>query len=185
VRFVDLFAGLGGFHLALRRLGHECVFASQIERDVQDTYEKNFGLRPVGDIRKIPVEKIPSHSILCAGFPCQPFSKAGGQNGLKCPKDGDLFKYVVRIVRYHQPRYLILENVPNLIRHNEGKTCRGMRGRLKALGYELDEMRYSPHQFGIPQIRDRVYVVGCLSGLNGFSRCMKKSVCRMSTLSAQ
>lgn len=184
MRFVDLFAGLGGFHLALKRLGHKCVFASEIEGDLQDTYEKNFGLRPVGDIRKIHVEKIPSHNILCAGFPCQPFSKAGGQNGINCPKDGDLFKYVVRILRHHQPRYFILENVPNLTRHNNGKTWRWMRGRLKAAGYKLDEMRYSPHQFGIPQIRDRVYIVGCLSGLNGFSRPTKQSICEMSILSA-
>ena len=168
MKFVDLFSGLGGFHVALRRLGHECVFACEIEEDLQETYEMNFGLRPEGDIRKINIGDIPAHNILCAGFPCQPFSKAGEQDGLKCSKWGDLFKFVVRILRHHQPRYFILENVPNLARHNDGRTWRGMKGRLRASGYGVDEARYSPHQFGVPQIRDRVYIVGRLLGLDGF-----------------
>ena len=168
MKFVDLFAGLGGFHIALHRLGHECVFACEIEEDLQATYKNNFGLQPAGDIRHIDVDSIPAHNILCAGFPCQPFSKAGDQDGLKCPRWGDLFKFVVRILRQKQPRYFILENVPNLTRHNNGKTWRRMKGRLKAVGYDVDEKRYSPHQFGVPQIRDRVYVVGRLASLGGF-----------------
>jgi len=122
MRFVDLFAGLGGFHVALRSLDHTCVFACEIDEGLRSLYAKNFGLMPEGDIRKISVEDIPSHDILCAGFPCQPFSKAGEQQGLKCPKWGDLFKYVLKILRHHQPEYLILENVPNLSRHDDGET---------------------------------------------------------------
>src|SRR3989338_6420059 len=122
MRFVDLFAGLGGLHVALRNLGHTCVFACEIDEGLRSLYAKNFGLMPEGDVRKIPVEDIPSHDILCAGFPCQPFSKAGDQQGLKCPKWGDLFKYVLKILRHHQPEYLILENVPNLSRHDNGST---------------------------------------------------------------
>ena len=88
VRFVDLFAGLGGFHLALRRLGHECVFASEIDPILQDVYESNYGMRPRGDILAVPINSIPRHDILCAGSPCQPFSKAGEQEGLNCPRAG-------------------------------------------------------------------------------------------------
>ncbi len=184
MRFVDLFSGLGGFHLALQRLRHKCVFACEIEECLRDTYQKNFGIRPVGDIRKVTVHDIPAHDILCAGFPCQPFSKAGDQHGLRCPKRGDLFGYVARILRHHLPEYFILENVPNLIRHNEGETWGRMRRRLKSIGYDIDETRYSPHQFGIPQIRDRVYIVGCLSGLDKFCWPATNGEQRTSILSA-
>jgi DNA (cytosine-5)-methyltransferase 1 len=85
MRFIDLFAGLGGFHLALRRLGHKCVFASEVNAELRALYEKNFGILPQGDIRNVDIANIPPHDILCAGFPCQPFSKAGRQNGLRDP----------------------------------------------------------------------------------------------------
>jgi DNA (cytosine-5)-methyltransferase 1 len=168
MRFIDLFAGLGGFHVALRKLGHECVFACEIDETLRATYDLNFGIEPMGDIRKIPVDAFPRHDILCAGFPCQPFSKAGEQNGLDCPKSGDLFRYVVKILRYRRPAYFILENVPNLPRHNSGRTWERMKSRLKNLKYHVDEHRYSPHQFGIPQIRDRVFIVGARSALDSF-----------------
>jgi len=92
MKFVDLFAGLGGFHLALKRLGHTCVFACEIDEDLRQLYEKNFGLPVASDIRRVAICDIPSHEILCAGFPCQPFSKAGDQLGFKCPQWGDLFQ---------------------------------------------------------------------------------------------
>ena len=91
LRFVDLFAGLGGFHLALKSLGCECVFASEIDEALRELYLKNFGMLPESDIRSVSVEKIPEHDILCAGFPCQPFSKAGNQKGFECPQWGNLF----------------------------------------------------------------------------------------------
>jgi len=169
LKFIDLFAGLGGFHIALRRLGHRGVFACEINLELRELYKHNFGFEPVGDVRKISVQDIPPHDILCAGFPCQPFSKAGVQNGLRCPKWGNLFTYVVKILQCHSPKYFILENVPNLSRHDEGKTWRRMKSRLKRLGYAIEEARFSPHQFGVPQIRDRVYIVGCSSDLEGFS----------------
>ena len=168
MKFVDLYAGLGGFHIALKRLGHECVFACEIEQDLQDVYERNFGIRPHGDIRSVNIASIPPHDILCAGFPCQPFSKAGEQDGRKCPKWGDLFDYVLAILRKHFPQYLILENVPNLLRHDGGNTWLEMRSELEDIGYSVEEERFSPHQFGIPQIRDRVYIVGSLDRLNSF-----------------
>ena len=132
-------------------------------------YVKNFGLMPEGDIRKVSIDEIPSHDILCAGFPCQPFSKAGDQQGLNCPKWGDLFDYVLKILRRHQPEYFILENVPNLSRHGGGETWVKMKQRLQATGYAVDDHRLSPHRFGIPQIRERIYIIGRKSGLNGFS----------------
>lgn len=166
--FVDLFAGLGGFHMALTRLGHKCVYACEISTALRDTYHRNFGLYPDGDIRQIAPENIPRHDILCAGFPCQPFSKAGEQQGLECPRQGDLFSYVAGILAYHRPTYFLLENVPNLLRHNRGGTYAHIKAQLQALGYAVQENRFSPHQFGIPQIRDRVYIVGSLKKLQGF-----------------
>jgi len=184
MRFVDLFAGLGGFHVALRRLRHICVLACEIDENLREVYEQNFGLRPVGDIRMVKSVMIPPHDILCAGFPCQPFSKAGDQNGLSCPKWGGLFEHVVRILKYHTPPYFILENVPNLVRHDEGKTYRSMKAILEKIGYCVDEACLSPHHFGIPQIRERVYIVGSLDGLEGFLWPKRKPSIETSILSA-
>jgi DNA (cytosine-5)-methyltransferase 1 len=159
MRFVDLFAGLGGFHLALARLGHTCVFASESDAVLQDIYEQNFGLRPAGDIREIPSASIPRHDILCAGFPCQPFSKAGEQRGLDDPRDGDLFGYMMAALRARSPRFVLLENVPNLERHRQGQTWAAMEAELRGLGYDVRRKVLSPHQFGIPQVRPRLFVV--------------------------
>lgn len=169
MRFVDLFAGLGGFHLALHRLGHTCVFACEIDEGLQQLYHTNFGITPGGDIRAISVIDVPSHEILCAGFPCQPFSKAGGQQGLAHPKWGDLFGYVLQIIDYHKPNYFMLENVPNLEKHDGGRTWAKMKSDLKASGYDILDKRLSPHRFGIPQIRERMFIVGSRSGLQNFS----------------
>lgn len=168
LRFVDLFAGLGGFHLALKALGHRCVFACEIDEDLANLYKKNFGLRPHADIRDLDLSSVPPHDVLCAGFPCQPFSKAGGQRGLDCPQWGDLIGYVVRILRIHKPRYFIIENVPNLVRHRQGKTWRSIAHRLRLAGYSVRDGLLSPHQFGIPQVRARAFIVGSRANLNGF-----------------
>lgn len=169
MRFVDLFAGLGGFRLALGRFGHECVFASEIDEGLRRVYQRNFGELPQGDIRSIQSACVPEHDVLCAGFPCQPFSKAGLQDGIDDPVGGTLFRDIVSIINVRRPRYLILENVPNLERHNDGKTWLVIRSAIEAQGYTLDTKRYSPHQFGIPQIRDRLYIVGRRGGLDGFA----------------
>lgn len=144
LRFIDLFAGLGGFHLALTRLGHRGVFASEINPGLQDLYERNFGLRPAGDIRLTPVEDIPPHDIICAGFPCQPFSKAGAQEGFDHPRWGDLFDQVLRIANYHSPKYVLLENVRNLHKHDEGRTWETIKAKLRASGYDVQQAR-GPH----------------------------------------
>lgn len=184
MRFIDLFAGLGGFHIALRRLGHDCVFASEIDPTLQKLYYDNFELTAHGDIREVPLKSIPKHDIVCAGFPCQPFSKAGMQKGLDCPRFGDLFDYVMRILRHHNPKYFILENVPNLARHHGGATWKRMSNRLRRAGYSISEHIYSPHQFGIPQIRERIYIVGCKDGLNAFQWPIETPDPNMSILNA-
>jgi DNA (cytosine-5)-methyltransferase 1 len=168
MKFVDMFAGLGGFHIGLARLGHRCVFACEKDETLREVYYLNFGIEPHHDIRKLRFEEIPEHDILCAGFPCQPFSKAGEQLGLACKKDGDLFRRLLRVIEYHRPTYLLLENVANLERHRQGKTYRKMRRDLEHLGYSIDQRVLSPHEFGIPQIRNRLFIVGSLKGLGDF-----------------
>ncbi|MBN8967488.1 MAG: DNA (cytosine-5-)-methyltransferase [Rhizobiales bacterium] len=168
LRFIDLFAGLGGFHQALTSLGHECVFASEIDPELSDLYEKNFRLRPHGDIRDVEPERIPAHDILCAGFPCQNYSKAGDQLGLDCPKWGDLIGYIVRVLNFHKPRMLIMENVPNLMRHEGGETWKGIRRKLVRAGYVVSEAKLSPDMFGVPQTRERAFIVGRRGDLGGF-----------------
>lgn len=184
LRFVDLFAGLGGFHLALSRLGHTCVFASELNSNLRKLYSRNFGIEPVGDIREVQSFDVPAHDILCAGFPCQPFSKAGSQRGFNCPKWGDLFDRVLQILRHHRPEYLILENVPNLERHSAGATWLVMQRMLRKEGYHLHSRRLSPHRFGIPQIRDRLFIVGSRSKLANFFWPEEKSNKSLSILSA-
>ena len=168
LKFIDLFAGLGGFHQALKQLGAECVFASEINFDLASLYEKNFGIVPHGDIRTADVQSIPDHNVLCAGFPCQPFSKAGEQMGLKCPQWGDLIDYVIKILQVKEPRFFVIENVPNLVRHDNGRTWKNICTRLRALDYDVDYARISPHMFGVPQKRERTFIIGDQKGLNGF-----------------
>ncbi|MEO0898667.1 MAG: DNA (cytosine-5-)-methyltransferase [Bacteroidota bacterium] len=160
MKFIDLFAGLGGFHVGLSKLGHTCVFASEKNSELAELYSKNFGIECIGDIRKVESQEIPEHDILCAGFPCQPFSKAGSQLGLKDER-GELFYEIARILDYHRPRFIFLENVANLKRHDQGNTWDTIEAELRALGYHhLRTKIISPHQFGIPQIRDRIFIIG-------------------------
>ena len=169
MRFIDLFAGLGGFHLALKKLGHKCVFACEINKELAVLYEKNFKIDAEGDIRKINPADIPQHDILCAGFPCQPFSKAGKQKGMRDKKNGSLFNEIVEILAYHRPKYFILENVPFIRQHDNEKTWKNIVKRLSGeLKYDIDHKVYSPHHFGIPQHRERIFIVGANSDLSHF-----------------
>ncbi len=169
LKFIDLFAGLGGFHQALDQLGHECVFASELNEELAKLYERNFGVKPHGDIRQVSVSEIPNHDILCAGFPCQPFSKAGEQKGFECPQWGDLFDYIINILRHHKPQFVMIENVPNLIKHNGGKTWANILHRLRLAGYKVSDGKLSPHHVGVPQVRERAFIVGSRDPLLGFS----------------
>lgn len=168
LRFVDLFAGLGGFHVGLEKLGHRCVFACEKDERLRAIYRRYFGLNPAGDILTLESDDIPQHDVLCAGFPCQPFSKAGEQLGLDCERDGNLFDEILRILDAHLPRWILLENVANLLRHDGGDTYQWMKDELEYLGYAISERVLSPHQFGIPQIRERAFIVGCLNGIDHF-----------------
>ena len=171
VRFVDLFAGLGGFHAGLSRLrcvNARCVFASELDDGLRHLYEMNFEQPCYGDITSIKANDIPEHDLLCAGFPCQPFSKAGEQLGLACERNGDLFEdHLLRVIRRHRPRYILLENVPNLARHDDGRTWEHMSGLLKELGYDIDWRVLSPDQFDMPQVRARMFIVGQLIETGG------------------
>ena len=169
MRFIDLFAGLGGFHLALRSLGHRCVWACESDQELRELYKKNLGIIPRGDIKDVHVTDIPKHDIVAAGFPCQPFSKAGEQNGLQDRRRGWLYNDLLRMLEHHEPTHFILENVPNLFKHNEGKTWQRMARRFRKLGYGISTKLLSPHEFGIPQIRPRAFVVGTRGGLDGFA----------------
>ena len=163
--FIDLFAGLGGFHLALQQLGCKCVFASELKEDLRKLYQLNFPELDEeylkGDITHVDVNDIPSHDILCGGFPCQPFSQAGKRLGFQDAGRGDLFFKICEIIQYHKPRYIFLENVSNLKGHDNGDTWRVIKRELERLGYLVPEPEIlSPHQFGIPQHRRRIYIVG-------------------------
>ena len=167
-RFVDLFAGLGGFHLAASRLGGRCAFACEIEEELQQVYQENFGVRPRGDIRSVAPEEVPAHDLLCAGFPCQPFSKAGDQMGWQDAVRGTVFWNIIEILKVRRPPLVILENVAHFVRHDSGNTYQKVKTALEALGYAVDYRQFSPHQFGVPQIRERIYMVGRLGELGGF-----------------
>lgn len=172
LRFIDLFAGLGGFHLALNKLGHECVFASELRGDLRQLYKINYpGTRIEGDIKNINPKDIPNHDILCAGFPCQPFSQAGYRMGFNDEERGNMFYYIRDILREKKPQFLLLENVANLEGHDKGRTWKTIEKELHEIGYDIDKKVLSPHQFGIPQHRKRIYIVGVrrdMGSLKGF-----------------
>ena len=176
MRFVDLFAGLGGFHQALKELGHECVFASEIDSELHNLYELNFpetAHKISGDIRECK-DLIPTHDILCAGFPCQPFSKSGTQLGLKDKTRGTLFHEILYILEKKRPEYVVLENVGNFERHDNGQTWQIVRESLEGLGYEVRGTEHigsggsgliSPHHLGFPHTRERFFIIGKLGKL--------------------
>lgn len=153
-------------------MGGRCVFAAEWQAHLRELYEANHGLIPVGDITQVYPEDVPDHEVLTAGFPCQPFSKAGEQLGFECTEQGNLFFNVAAILKTKKPKYFILENVPNLLKHDQGRTWDEIQKILgpgeEGLGYNIRTERLSPHRFGIPQIRERVYIVGSLSSLENF-----------------
>jgi DNA (cytosine-5)-methyltransferase 1 len=168
MKCIDLFSGLGGFHLAAKSLGVDCVFACEIDPELRELYERNFGRMPSGDIRGIEMADIPAHDLLCAGFPCQPFSKAGNQLGRNDRERGTVLDSVLRILRSHRPAFFMLENVAHFVRHDEGNTYAKIEKAVSALGYTVAHTQLSPHRFGIPQIRERMFMVGSLHGLEHF-----------------
>ena len=159
IKFIDLFAGIGGFHLALSKVNGECLFASEWDKECQKIYEKNFNLKPFGDITKIDEKEIPKHDVLCAGFPCQAFSISGKRQGFKDTR-GTLFFDVARIIKHHQPKLILLENVKNFLTHDNGNTISVVKKTLEELNYNVFYKVLNSSNFGIPQKRERIYIVG-------------------------
>ncbi len=158
MKFIDLFSGIGGFRLALEKCGNECVFSSEIDEKTKKTYFSNFGENPNGDITKISEHDIPSHDIICAGFPCQPFSSSGKRLGFEDAR-GTLLYDILRIAKHHRPKVLLLENVRNFISHHEGKTLSTTLRLIKNCGYDCYYKLLNSSLFGVPQKRERVYFV--------------------------
>lgn len=158
MKFIDLFAGIGGFRIALENLGFECVFSSEIDKYAAETYFQNFGETPKGDITKIKENEIPKHDFICAGFPCQAFSISGLQKGFEDSR-GTLFFEIIRIASYHKPKILLLENVANLKKHDGGETIRAMVFLLESIGYKVFFKVLNASDYGVPQSRKRIYFV--------------------------
>lgn len=168
LRFIDLFCGIGGFRIAFEHNGGQCVFSSDWDKHSQITYEANFGERPHGDIHAVAVADIPDHDVLCAGFPCQPFSIAGvskkqslgRKHGFEDEKQGNLFFSIADIVDYHRPAAFVLENVKNLKSHDKGRTFQIIHDTLtRALGYHV-YTRVIDARHVVPQHRERIFIVG-------------------------
>lgn len=156
---IDLFCGIGGFRLAMQENNVSCVFSSDNDKFAQQTYEANFNEIPTGDIKAVEAKDIPSFDILTAGFPCQPFSYAGEKRGFNDEVRGTLFFDVCRILEYHKPPMVFLENVKGLKSHDEGKTLQVILDTLKSLGYYPHWKILSSLDYGLPQKRERWYCV--------------------------
>lgn len=156
--FIDLFAGIGGMRLAFEGVGGRCVFSSEWDKFAALTYRANFGETPHGDITKIVATEVPPHDVLVAGFPCQPFSHAGLKLGFEDTR-GTLFFDVARIVKKHRPAMILLENVKGFAAHDRGKTHRVVISVLEDLGYVVHSRILNASDFGIPQNRERIYIV--------------------------
>jgi DNA (cytosine-5)-methyltransferase 1 len=162
--FIDLFAGIGGFRIAFEKNNCKCVFSSEIDKYARETYYKNFNEYPSGDITRISTSEIPDFDILCAGFPCQPFSIAGKRLGFEDSR-GTLFFEIARILKDKKPKAFILENVKGLVNHNNGKTLETIETILNDLGYKFSYKVMNALDYGIPQNRERWYCVGFLKEL--------------------
>ena len=178
--FIDLFAGIGGFHLALSSFGAKCVFVSEWDNFAAETYEINFNIKPFGDITKINEQEIPKHDILCGGFPCQAFSISGKQKGFEDIR-GTLFFEIVRIANYHKPKVIFLENVKNLSKHDDGRTLSTIIETLEKLNYKVYTKVFNASNFGLPQNRERIYIVAFNKIINSdkfqFPLYSNESVC--------
>ena len=156
--FIDLFAGLGGFRLALESYGARCVYSSEWDKAAQEVYASNFGEIPDGDITKVSEYTIPNHDILCAGFPCQAFSISGKQKGFEDSR-GTLFFDVARIVKCKRPKIVFMENVKNFASHDKGNTLMVVENTMEELGYDFYYSVLNSVNYGIPQKRERIYMV--------------------------
>jgi len=160
-KMIDLFAGIGGIRLGFEEIGGECVFTSEWDKFAQQTYQANFEEMPYGDITEVEPSQIPSFDALLAGFPCQPFSQAGKKLGLADTR-GTLFFDIAKILEHHRPTVVLLENVKRFRSHDGGKTFETIQNVLEGLGYEIYSEVLNAKHFGVPQNRERIYIVGFL-----------------------
>lgn len=173
-KFIDLFAGIGGFRMALQNLGGECVFSSEWDVNAQRTYELNYGEKPYGDITLDETKSlIPSQfDVLCAGFPCQPFSICGKKKGFDDTR-GTLFFDICQILESRKPQVCFLENVQHLKNHDNGNTFRVIIKSLESIGYKVSYKVLNAKDFGLPQHRERIFIVATLKGLFNFNKLKK------------
>jgi DNA (cytosine-5)-methyltransferase 1 len=175
IRYIDLFCGLGAFHQAFKK--HEdlrCVLACDINDKVRDVYEANHGIRPLGDIKSIDASAIPDFEILCAGFPCQPFSIAGLRKGFEDEGRGNLFHDILRIVDAKRPTVAILENVKNLKTHDNGNTYKVIKSSFEERGYKFFSKVLEATHYGSPQCRQRIFMVATKIGDFSFPQKVEK-----------
>lgn len=158
MKFIDLFCGIGGFHLALKELGCQCVLACDIDKKCCESYFKNFGIEPVSNIKDIDEKTLPEFDILCGGFPCQPFSNGGKKKSFDDDR-GSLFDEIIRITNYKKPKFMFLENVKHILKVSNGEVYKYIVDKIKKSGYVLQVFQLSPHKYGIPQQRERVFFV--------------------------
>lgn len=171
--FIDLFAGIGGFRIPMQELGGNCVFSSEFNYHAQRAYELNFGEVPFGDITKLNTDIVPKHDILCAGFPCQPFSISGKMKGFEDTR-GTLIYHVFEIIEKHQPRVIFLENVKHLVYHDKKRTLATIVQHLEEMGYIISKKVLNASDFGVPQNRERIIIIGHKETKFDFSKIKKK-----------
>ena len=164
LRFADLFAGIGGFRLGFEQSGYECVFSAENNPFACKLYEMNFGVNPDCDITKLDASALPDFDVLCAGFPCQAFSICGKKQGFADETRGTLFFDVCRVLEEKRPYCVVLENVANLEKHDNGNTLRVILDSLANLGYTVTYRVLNARDFGVPQSRERIILIGCLDG---------------------
>jgi DNA (cytosine-5)-methyltransferase 1 len=163
LKFVDLCAGIGSFHHSLAAEGLECVMACDIDPAARKTYAANYGIEPLGDLYDIDPAAVPAFDVCCAGFPCQPFSNAGHHLGFDDTR-GVLFFQIMKLVNHHKPKYLFFENVPALLSHDGGRTFAVITHTMQEAGYEVAYSKVTCSDYGIPQMRKRVLLVGVRGG---------------------
>lgn len=176
-KFVDLFCGIGGFHIAMESMGGECVYACDIDEKCRKVYESNFHMTPDSDITKADISTIPNFDVLCAGFPCQPFSRGGKMMGFSDRTRGTLFFEILRFVEEKHPSYILLENVKSILSNDNGRTIEVIYNSLNEKGYNVaDPILLSPHEIGIPQKRERCFICARKADLQPFGKFIKPDV---------
>ena len=158
-KFIDLFCGMGSFHYSFQKLGFTCVMASDIYKPAKENYRKNYNIEVLDDICNIDPSSIEPYDILCAGFPCQPFSQAGHHKGFDDDR-GTMFSQVMRFVKENIPKIVILENVQALLNHDKGKSFSKIKNDLESEGYKIVYKVLTCSDYGIPQMRKRLFIVG-------------------------